>query len=676
MKHVAGLNLRLEGPPPADLPESVRRDLMRDNRALMVRRARFGMWMLLGFNVLYALADARLAPTHLLALYSLKAVQVGIVASALLFLRPSREQPHVALVSVVVTSSVYVLVAIQATIIHDQLTIPIVCLLVGLATAAVMPWGVGAQVWTMLVATACVTGNAAWLMAGGHTAFGYQHTAVAGALIAAVLLAARFEADRLALWRASWALRESESKYRDLIENLNDVIYAVDETGRLTYLSPAVESLTGYSVEEVLGRNQFEFIHADDVPQMIELFQNGLAGHPVPSECRINTKRGDIRWIRADAKLVRDERGRPGLRGIITDITERRQAEATLRESEERFRELVETIMGMVYTIEPNGQVLYASPQVADYGYRPEEIVGTNMAAYMHPDDVAPVAQSLFDAVTGHPGAIEFRMRRKSGEYRWFRTFGIAVVRGNGQTVINGTMTDITDQKRAEEERAALLAVAQDASGTLDLDRILERVHQRLRELIPCDVAMTFRWDPEQKRHRPIAEHGSRSRHDELMRLEFAGDLPIAERLARGTLVVNDVTDQLWLPVALLNNFGVGAFIATPLEVRSGRLLGASFIFNRLDRPSPTRRCGSSRGSRGSCRSPWKPPSCTASRRTTPTSPARCPASARRSSPARARRTCPIASAAPAPRCWSATSATSTSSKRPSRRFSPPPPSG
>ncbi len=450
----------LESEIPPEIPEPVRSELRTEHRALLALRTYFTAWLLLGFNVLYAIADFFVSPSHLVVLYSAKAVQVLVVVVLLRWLRKHSNDPAIVLVAVLTTASVYVLVTVQSTTIGDPLTVPLTCVLVGLISATVMPWGTAAQMCTQVVAALCVAANLLWV--GEEAAsFGYQHIAIVGGLMAPVFLAYRFDIDRVSLWRATWAVRDSER----------------------------------------------------------------------------------------------------------------------------RFRELVETNKGLLYSIDLDGRILYISPRIEDYGYRARDVLGSSMMQLTHPDDLPAMAEALSDALRGDSRSIEFRMRDAAGEYRWFRTFGTTVVRADGQKVLNGTMTDITEQRRAEEHKAALLAVSEELAGSLDLETILARVHERLTVLIPCDVAMSFRWDSGRGVYRAIAEHGTRNRHDQLMNVEVPDGLPLVHRLSEvDVLIVNDMEAQTWFPRELADYFGVTSWMATALEVRGSDVLGAAFVFNSANR--------------------------------------------------------------------------------------------
>lgn len=128
-------------------------------------------------------------------------------------------------------------------------------------------------------------------------------------------------------WQTEEALRESEERYRELVESINDIIYAQDEHGVITYISPIVEALSGYTPDEVVDHSFTEFIHPDDLPELLASRQRTSAGQLEPSEFRVRTKSGEIRWVRSSSRPVWRGEQLVGLRGTITDITDRKQAE-------------------------------------------------------------------------------------------------------------------------------------------------------------------------------------------------------------------------------------------------------------------------------------------------------------------------------------------------------------
>ena len=126
-----------------------------------------------------------------------------------------------------------------------------------------------------------------------------------------------------------------EEKYQDLVENLNDVVFITDENGRMTYLSPVVEQLSGYHPSEIIDRPFTDFIHTEDLPELVESFQKTLNGTIEPSEFRVIDKKGEVHWMRSSSRPILKEQRVVGLRGILTEITDHKRVERDLRHAKE-----------------------------------------------------------------------------------------------------------------------------------------------------------------------------------------------------------------------------------------------------------------------------------------------------------------------------------------------------
>jgi PAS domain S-box-containing protein len=122
--------------------------------------------------------------------------------------------------------------------------------------------------------------------------------------------------------QAEEALRASEEKYRELVENLNDIVFSVDISGVITYMSPVLESLSKYQAGEVIGQNFIRFIHPDDLPGLLASFESVLAGQLQPREYRLIDKDGTARWVRSSSRPQIEAGQVVGITGILTDITE------------------------------------------------------------------------------------------------------------------------------------------------------------------------------------------------------------------------------------------------------------------------------------------------------------------------------------------------------------------
>ncbi|MFC1895730.1 PAS domain S-box protein, partial [Thermodesulfobacteriota bacterium] len=140
--------------------------------------------------------------------------------------------------------------------------------------------------------------------------------------------------------QAEAILRESEEKYRDLVENINDVVYSVDLEGRITYVNPRLEDMMGYTPSEVIGKPFTELIHPDDISFARKRFRVLLDGRIEADEYRLLDKKGEARWARASIRPMVKDGEVVGLQGVLVDITDTRQAQEELAQSEARYRSL------------------------------------------------------------------------------------------------------------------------------------------------------------------------------------------------------------------------------------------------------------------------------------------------------------------------------------------------
>jgi diguanylate cyclase (GGDEF)-like protein/PAS domain S-box-containing protein len=218
-------------------------------------------------------------------------------------------------------------------------------------------------------------------------------------------------------------LRQREEHFRSLVQNGSDLITVMDADGILRYASPAVERIMGYAPGDWIGRGILSMVHPDDISRAVAslaavIEQPGV--HP-PTTVRIRHADGTWRYIETRANNLLDV---PAVAGIVhnsDDVTERWHAEAALRESEERFRSLVQHGSDLITVIEADTTIRYQSPSVTRIlGYDPEALVGTKLAALMHAEDVAGMVAVLNDIVNKADGiaVAEGRLRHVEGSWR------------------------------------------------------------------------------------------------------------------------------------------------------------------------------------------------------------------------------------------------------------------
>lgn len=252
------------------------------------------------------------------------------------------------------------------------------------------------------------------------------------------------------------AMRESETQYRDLFENANDLIYTHDLKGNFTSLNREGERVTGYSRAEALTMNISQVVEPKSLAAAREMTARNLTQDVSTTyEVDITAKNGRVVALELGTRLMFKNGIAVGVQGVGRDITERRRAEEELRASEQRYRHLGEGIFHHVWTAEPNGKLDYLNQRALDYfGFTREEMISGKARGSVHRDDTAECRRRWQHSIdTGDFYEIEFRLLRHDGVYRWHNAR--ATCGRDAQGKIDkwfGTNTDIDDQKQSEEK--------------------------------------------------------------------------------------------------------------------------------------------------------------------------------------------------------------------------------
>lgn len=301
--------------------------------------------------------------------------------------------------------------------------------------------------------------------------------------------------------RAEAAQRDTERRFRALIENSADAITLLAADGTVVYDSPAASGLLGYGPTEWLGRNAFELLHPDDVAPCQRLLSE-LAQQPGTRDYasfRLGHKDGAWRWMEAVASNLLAE---PAVRAIVVnyrDVTDRKQAEQALLASEKRFRALIENAPDGITLVDGKGRVLYTSPSVERIlGYAPSEAVGKNAAAFVHPDDL-PVVRRRLAEMARQPGEIatvEYRFRHRDGSWRWLESRVTNLLAEPAVRAIIFNYRDVTERKQADAEirrqldrLAALRVIDVAITSSLDVRLTLDVLLQQVTEQLGVDAA-------------------------------------------------------------------------------------------------------------------------------------------------------------------------------------------
>lgn len=253
--------------------------------------------------------------------------------------------------------------------------------------------------------------------------------------------------------RAHKSLQESEEKYRELVENINDVIFAVDESGLLSYISPVIESVAGYHPSEVIGRSFAEFIFRQDLPAVLNNFRQVLAQRIEPLEYRIQSKAGRTVWVRTSSRPNIVDGHTAGLRGMMTDITDRKRAEEALKASEAELRTLFGAMTDVILVLDADGRYLKIAPTDPSYLYKPRaDLEGKTL------HEIFPKEKAEFFLAHIHQALTEEKMHRVDYELQIDNTEvcfeGCVSPLSRDSVVWIGR--DITEQKKSEAEREKL----------------------------------------------------------------------------------------------------------------------------------------------------------------------------------------------------------------------------
>jgi PAS domain S-box-containing protein len=268
--------------------------------------------------------------------------------------------------------------------------------------------------------------------------------------------------------RVSDALQESEERYRSLVENINDIIYTLDTSGAITYVSPVIERMSHHRAEELIGRDFSSLVHPEDLPELMKKFSATLAGEIGEYEFRLIDRDGSVHYVRTSSKAVIKNGVVAGLNAVLTEITERKRAEdkihallASIEDEKTKLTSLINSITDEVWFADTSGKFTIVNPlalkrfnlakdQEFEVDKLAKSLVVLRPDGSVRPVEEAPPLRALLGEVVINQE--EIVQIPETGEFR-NRQVNASPVKDAEGTIIGSVavVRDITERIRAEE---------------------------------------------------------------------------------------------------------------------------------------------------------------------------------------------------------------------------------
>ena len=286
------------------------------------------------------------------------------------------------------------------------------------------------------------------------------------------------------------SLRLSEEKYRTIFENVQDVFYQTDLAGIIKVISPSIKHFSDFNAVELIGKPVIDlYYNPDDRKKLLQKLNK--KGEVRDYEIRLKTKNGEIKYTSINARLIFNSEGMPDhIDGALRDITERKLAEESLKQSEERLRDIMFNTMDWVWEVDEKGRYTYSSQRDIDlFDVATDEIIGKTPFDFMLPDEAKRVAL-IFSEIAAKKMPIKDLENwniGKNGKKICLLTNGVPIIGSKGQLLgYRGVDKDITDRKLAEQEliNAKEKAEASDRLKTAFMNNISHEIRTPLNGIL------------------------------------------------------------------------------------------------------------------------------------------------------------------------------------------------
>jgi len=394
--------------------------------------------------------------------------------------------------------------------------------------------------------------------------------------------------------RAEAELRQREKELRDLVETMPAIAWTISADGSNVFASRRWTEYSGLPAEALSGSAWLAAIHPDDVDRHITKWRtSATTGVPFENEARLRrVEDGGYRWFLVRAVPLQDEHRRVlQWYGLAIDIEERKRAEQTLRQTEAYLAEAQRLSHTGTFAYDPvSRESLYWSEEVFRIcGLDPQRGLPdpVEAAQLVHPDDRDRTSRVVLEAFREKAEVtIEYRLLLRDGTIKHLHVIWHPVFDKNGELIeYIGTVADVTDGKRAEEEHAAHLwflesmdLINRAMQGTNDLAQMMSDVLEAVLEIFAGDRAwLVYPCDPEASSWRPVMEH---TRPEFPGAFAMATDLPVDTEVATVFRSARAATGAVQFGPA--SEHPVPAQVAERFSIRSTMVMA---VYPKVDQP-------------------------------------------------------------------------------------------
>jgi PAS domain S-box-containing protein len=288
----------------------------------------------------------------------------------------------------------------------------------------------------------------------------------------------------LQIRKAAQTVFESEAKFRGIFENVQDVFFEITLDKVILEVSPSIENLSKgqYKRDYLIGKSLSE-IYSNPEERKILLEELHKSGSVTDYEINFSNRDGSIIPCSISARIQFDKDGKPfKIISSMRDISERKLVEKALKESEEKYKNIVENIADVIFVLDGEGFIKYISSNIKTVlGYSPESTINKHFTKYVYPKDMKKSIEGFQSHMNGGIIPQEFRMVKKNGELIWVSILG-KPKKGEKGIIFSGVLRDITDKKQAEEmlklsEERFNLAMNASQDGIFDWNLITNDIY-------------------------------------------------------------------------------------------------------------------------------------------------------------------------------------------------------